>query len=466
MRRRVLAAVAAALVAGGALTACGGAQTSRSAPAWCPTVEGHVIECGTVDRELVTGKPELGDVQVAYALVRRADRDAPAAGTILPNPGGPGVPLIEHIDMAMAAVDGGLLADHDLLLIDPRGTGLSTPLDCGVPDQDFLTLPRDQQRRTVSRCGELLGPRAAGYTSAATVDDFDAVRTELGIPKVVLYGMSYGTYLLPIYAQRHPDSVHSMVLSGAYPHDFDTLNRPNAEAVSLALQRICDRSGACDGEATVADLRAVNARLRTDPLPVDGERPFTLTEDKFGSLLFEAATSGVGADPDPVLGTVPAALRAAVRGDDAPLRAFAARAAASPVTENIDLYVTVACNDYPTLWSPDAQHPRPAVAVRGLPGAPGRGRQCGTRRPGDSAAGSGGGGGGCGHAGAGQALAVPGAATARQPVADPGAHRTSARTDSAAAPDVPSPWPSRTRNRSWPARAHWPAASTISSTTP
>ncbi|MCP2279255.1 alpha/beta hydrolase [Nocardia amikacinitolerans] len=55
-----------------------------------------------------------------------------------------------------------------------------------------------------------------------------------------------------------------------------------------------------------------------------------------------------------MLGTVPAALRAAVRCDDAPPRAFAARAAAPPVTENIDLYVTVACNDYPTLWSPDA----------------------------------------------------------------------------------------------------------------
>ncbi|MBF6177151.1 alpha/beta fold hydrolase [Nocardia otitidiscaviarum] len=387
-----LTTVAAALVALSTLTACGGAQpsggshtaastlSSASTPAsgtpqWCPTLDTHRVDCGTIDRDLVPGSPDLGTVQVAYALIHRTDQDTPAAGTILPNPGGPGVPLIEHADLALAAVDGDLLTDHDLLLIDPRGTGRSTPLDCGVPDQDFLTLSRDEQRRTATRCGELLGPRAAGYTSAATVDDFDAVRNELGIPKVVLYGISYGTYLLPVYAQRHPDHVQSMVLSGAYPHDFDTLNRPNAEAVSLALQRICDRSGVCDGAAAVADLRAVNARLRTDPLPVPGERPFTLTEDKFASLLFEAATSGVGSDPDPVLGTVPAALRAAVRGDDAPLRAFAVRAATAPVMENIDLYLAVACNDYPTIWSPDApvaereQQYRRAVAAAEEAGA-------------------------------------------------------------------------------------------------
>ncbi|MFI6869507.1 alpha/beta hydrolase [Nocardia sp. NPDC050406] len=372
--RAALGAVAAILVAAGAVTGCSGAGSTTAAPDWCPTVEGHRVECGTVTRELVAGQPELGDIEVAYALVRRSHTGAPAAGTIAPNPGGPGVPLIDHVGQAVAAMDS-VLDDHDLLLIDPRGTGLSTPLDCGVPDQDYLTLPRNEQRETVARCGERLGPRAAGYTSAATVDDFDAVRAELGIRKLVLYGLSYGTYLLPVYAQRHPESVQSMVLSGAYPHDFDTLNRPNAEAVSLALQRICERSGVCDGATAVADLRAVNARLRTQPIAIEGERPFTLTEDKLGSLLFETATSGVGADPEPMLGTVPAALHAAVRGDDAPLRDFATRAAAVPVTENIDLYVTVACNDYPTLWNPNSPMPqreqqyRAAIDAAGETGA-------------------------------------------------------------------------------------------------
>ncbi|MEU8898908.1 alpha/beta fold hydrolase [Nocardia sp. NPDC048505] len=375
MRRSVLAAAAAILVTAGALTACTGTPAPASAaPEWCPVVPEHRVECGTVPRELVAGQPELGTIEVAYAMVRRAADTAPAAGVIAPNPGGPGVPLIENTELAVATL-GELLTDHDLLLVDPRGTGRSAPLDCGMADQDYLTQSRAEQRDSVTRCGERLGARAAGYTSAATVDDVDAVRAAVGAPKLVLYGLSYGTYLLPVYAQRHPDHVQAMVLSGAYPHDFDTLNRPNAEAVSLALQRICERSGSCDGARAVSDLREVNARLRERPLPVPGARPFALTEDKLGTLLFENATSGVGADPEPLLGTIPAALRAAVRGDDGPLREFALRAAAQAPTENIDLYVTVACNDYPTIWSPQAapeqreQQYRRAIEAAGPSGA-------------------------------------------------------------------------------------------------
>ncbi|MFI9505602.1 alpha/beta hydrolase [Nocardia sp. NPDC052566] len=355
--RGAMGAAAAAVLAM-SLPACGTEQ-SAAAPSWCPTVQGHRVECGTVARPLVSGKPELGEVQVSYALVRRGNTDAPAAGVIAPNPGGPGVPLIAHAAEAVRLMDTGLLTDHDLLLIDPRGTGESSPLDCGASEQDYQLGTREAQRQTVARCAERLGPRAVGYTSAATADDFDAVRAQLEIPKLVLYGISYGTYLMPIYAQRHPETVQSIVLSGAYPVDFDPLQRPNAEAVSQALHRICERSAACDGATAVADLRTVAARLRTVPLIIDGPAPMTLTEGKLGNLLFEGATSGVGADPttEPLLGTVPAALHAAVRGDDAPLRAFAAAAAGQPTFENIDLYMTVACNDYSSLWSPEADTP-------------------------------------------------------------------------------------------------------------
>ena len=40
--------------------------------------------------------------------------------------------------------------------------------------------------------GKRLGRQARAYTSAATADDFEAVRAHLGIPKLDLYGVSYG----------------------------------------------------------------------------------------------------------------------------------------------------------------------------------------------------------------------------------------------------------------------------------
>ncbi|MEV6767502.1 alpha/beta fold hydrolase [Nocardia sp. NPDC051030] len=352
-------ALAAAVIAG-VVTGCGDGPSSSPARAdWCPTVEGHQVDCGVVERKLVADKPELGNVEVSYALVRRSRVDAPSAGTITPNPGGPGVPTIAHAAEAVQ-ISQALLDDHDLLLIDPRGTGLSSPMNCGVDTETYPFETREQQLRDVARCGEQLGPRAAGYTSVATVDDFDAVRDRLGIPKLVLYGISYGTYLLPIYAQRYPDHVQSIVLSGAYPPDFDRTQRPNAEAVSLALQRICERSRVCDGDTAVSDLRTVADRLRTQPIPVEGPNPVLLTEGLLGNLIFEVGSTNVGAHPEELtpFGMLPAALHSAVRGDDGPLREFVTRSTAEPGYENINAYLAVACNDYQTLWSLDATLPQ------------------------------------------------------------------------------------------------------------
>ncbi|WP_327141225.1 alpha/beta fold hydrolase [Nocardia sp. NBC_01327] len=359
--RSILGFGLAAAVLGGLITGCGGGTEDRggAAPSWCPTVAGHGVDCGVVERPLVQGRAELGTVQVGYTRIKHSRADGEAAGTVLPNPGGPGVPMIWHAAEA-ATLSQALLDDYDVLLIDPRGTGVSDALDCGVGQDAYQLDTREAQLQAVARCGQQLGEKAAGYTSAATVDDFDAVRAKLGIDKVIPYGISYGTYLLPIYAQRHPDHVQSIVLSGAYPNDSDQLQRPNAEAVSLALQRICERSHVCDGNTAVDDLRIVATRLRDKPITVAGKGPILLTEAKFGSLVFEAATSNVGADPETLtpLGMLPAALHSAVRGDDAGLIEFVRRTTDEPAYENIGLYITVACNDYAPLWSPEAPLPQ------------------------------------------------------------------------------------------------------------
>ncbi|MFD6157078.1 alpha/beta fold hydrolase [Nocardia sp. NPDC060256] len=335
-------------VTAGLITACGGGGSP--APGWCPTVLGHEVSCGVLARPVVADRPELGELEVGYALIRHSHRDAPAAGTIAPNPGGPGGPIIDQAASAVKLSEP-LLDDHDLLLIDPRGTGHSSSLDCGLGAEPVQLATRARQRQVVGECGERLGPRAAGYTSAATADDFDAVRDRLGIPKLVLYGLSYGTYLMPIYAQRHPDRVQSMVLSGAYPIDFDPLSRPSAQAVSLTLHRICDRSGSCDGDTAVADLAATAARLRTQPITLDG---MVLTEGKLSSLVFESASGGLGWDPAALmpLGTLPAALHKSVHGDDAALGEFV-KATVPSGGEEAALSMAVVCNDYAKAWSPD-----------------------------------------------------------------------------------------------------------------
>ncbi|MFE4515135.1 alpha/beta fold hydrolase [Kitasatospora sp. NPDC056783] len=370
-RRRATLATAtlAVLAAALPLTAAPTAQAAPAArassadtqgrPAWCPTVPGHQVDCTTMRRPLVTDVPRLGGIDVSYAVVRHG-RPGPALGTVALNPGGPGETLIDRAEQVAGALQG-VLDDYDVLLLDPRGTGRSGRLPCDVTEAEYRWAPRAGQREAVAECAEELGPRARGYTSAATADDIDAARERLGAPKLVLYGMSYGTYLMPVYADRHPDRVEKMVLSGAYPVAFDTLARPGAQQVSLTLRRICERSGACDPDTAVHDLAAVTERLRTRPpkvtATVDGERRTVLfTEDKLADLMYEPATRGIGLHPgEPgLLGALPAALHAFAAGDEGPLAALVRGEMESTGTEDQASFLAVTCNDYVRAWDPDA----------------------------------------------------------------------------------------------------------------
>lgn len=79
-----------------------------------------------------------------------------------------------------------------------------------------------------------------------------------------------------MFAQRHPASVRSIVLSSAFPLGFDMGARANAQAVRLAIRRVCARSttGKCDGARTLRQLGRLARRVRAHPIPyrLHGER--------------------------------------------------------------------------------------------------------------------------------------------------------------------------------------------------
>jgi pimeloyl-ACP methyl ester carboxylesterase len=136
---------------------------------------------------LLRSRPDGKTVDVGYALIRHRDASLPAArGTVVINPGGPGADVISRAstyDRDLA----GLLSDHDLLLIDPRGTGRSGPIRCSLSEPPAR---REGFVRAMGACRRTLGARARAYTSAATADDIEAVRVQLGIPRLDLLGQS------------------------------------------------------------------------------------------------------------------------------------------------------------------------------------------------------------------------------------------------------------------------------------
>jgi pimeloyl-ACP methyl ester carboxylesterase len=330
---------------------------------------------GTVTVPLDRADPAAGTTRVAYQLIPRSDRSSPAQATILFNPGGPGQAPIGLAGLVRREL-APLLEHRDLLLVDPRGTGRSDALHCrGGRGPGLAFAAHDAFVRAIGACGRQLGPRARMYGSAAVADDFEAVRAELGIATLDVWGESYGTYLMTVFAARHPEHVRSIVLSGAYPIDFDPWGRDRLAAARHAIALICTRTRTCRGTAVLDDIAHVATRLRQRPVRFTvrfGARRHRVVLDE-GAL---AELVYAGGDPR-LLRRVPHAVADARTGDLHPLRRLLseqrqARAAliADPdaaVLFSVPQSFATQCHDYPRAFSyADALPARRAAYDRAL----------------------------------------------------------------------------------------------------
>ncbi|MFM9136286.1 MAG: alpha/beta fold hydrolase, partial [bacterium] len=218
--------------------------------------------CGHLDRPWRAGAP--GSVRVGFAYLPASSGES--AGTLVPHEGGPGYSTTGSGEW-FAQMYGDLLADHDLLLVDQRGTGRTAAIACPELDDGSMSYVR-----AVGRCARSLGDRAWDYGTAASADDLAGVLDALGIDRVDMYGDSYGTFFAQVFAGRHPTRLRTLVLDGAYPTYGESAWYPTqAPALRLSLRAVCARSVMCaDGEPgdPVAELRALLDRLRTRPVDV------------------------------------------------------------------------------------------------------------------------------------------------------------------------------------------------------
>ena len=65
----------------------------------------------------------------------------------------------------------------------------------------------EQSAALARDCAAIIGPQRQFYATRDHADDIDAVRTALGVPKIGLIGVSYGTKLALAYALAHPGNV-------------------------------------------------------------------------------------------------------------------------------------------------------------------------------------------------------------------------------------------------------------------
>ena len=316
--RRALPLVAFAVAA-----LLGGSAVDARSAAACPGAPGFT--CTTLAVPLDHAGRAKGELRLAYAV---QDGDAPRGVLVFltGGPGQPGAPYVSRISSRLAAAFEG----YRLVMFDQRGTGAAGALQCPVLQRQMgstdLAVPT---KSAVTSCAASIGAKRRYFNTAQTVEDLEALRRALGVGKLTLDGVSYGTFVAERYALAHPDRVARLVL--------DSVVRDDGAGLALDVPNM-RRAGIVLGATTARDLAKVVARRRNGP-----------------ELLNALVTMSVA---DPTYPGVASALAAAAHGRDADLNALLVRWQADHGTPaealSQGLHASTLCGEIPMPWGGSA----------------------------------------------------------------------------------------------------------------
>jgi pimeloyl-ACP methyl ester carboxylesterase len=297
----------------------------------CPAAAGFT--CSTLTVPLDHRGRAQGTLKLAVAA---QDGDA-AKGTLLfltGGPGQPGVPFAGRIADRLGTVTDG----YRLVLLDQRGTGAGA-LRCPALQRQMgssdLAVPT---KSAVVACAGAIGSKRRFFGTDETVEDIELLRVALGVDKLVVDGVSYGTFVAERYALVHPTHISKLVLDSVVPHDgAGALSVENAHAVARVLRDVC-RSSSCAGDPA-ADLAFAL-----------GKRPRLAVP-----LLDALVTLSI---VDPTYAGVPAALHATRSGQWSRLERIVVRLSPDPDTPvrafSQGLHASALCADTPLPWGGSA----------------------------------------------------------------------------------------------------------------
>lgn len=321
-------------------------------------------QCANVRVPLDRSGAVAGDVRLAVRRVQVGRRKvAKRSQAVLFLAGGPGqaaTPLLADIAPLLRP----FLTHRDLVTIDTRGTGRASDLVV-CPEVEALTDTVDVDPRTLASCARRLGPAAPLYGTSDVIADIEAVRQAAGYERLLLVGVSYGTYTAQRYAAAYPDRVSGLVLDS--PVDvvgYDPFSLASFRALPRVAEQAC-RSRACRGvtDAPREDLARAIARTPI-AVRVDGGRGKRVTTTIREETLSTLVSLG---DFDPLLrATAPGLIRRTAEGDAQPLARLArelgliarpdddtdpSQFAGAAGTLSTGIYVATTCRDTRYPWT-------------------------------------------------------------------------------------------------------------------
>ncbi len=250
-----------------------------------------------------------------------------------------------------------LRQQHDIILIDQRGTGKSNGLRCPsrYSDEDALSFDdsildtKEEVEYCLSHFSDINLPH---YNTYQAIEDFEAVREALGHEQVHIIGGSYGTRAGFAYLKNHPESIKTATLDSNAPMDIviGFFGKTSEAAFDLLLED-CNRHEHCakafpdlkqDYLSLLAKIedKAIESKMYH---PVTGELVnLFLTKDKvtetIRGTLYNLASRQL----------VPYAVSSAAKGDYRTIASLIASSASS-TEQNGGLYtgltMNIVCNE-------------------------------------------------------------------------------------------------------------------------
>ena len=316
------------------------------------------LQCGTLVVPLDYAHPDGPTIPIA---VERHPAEDPAAriGSLVIDPGGPGVSGVDDMADELDSLTPQLLDDFDIVLFDPRGVERSDPVACGTatgsaPSDPAPATP-SQQAATIKGLKQFAAacekdsPNLLPYVGSVDVArDMDRLRQALGDSALTYMGQSYGTLLGLTYAALFPTHIRAMVLDSVIDPalSFDQITQGQAEGFENMLNAFftwCAGSTACSwhpGPDPTTALQALLSAAATSPAPAGGGGGVAGV-----GQIYDAVLDSLYAQSEwPRLG---AALAADAAGNGAPVVALSNHYNTGGSTNADDAGTAIDCLDHP-----------------------------------------------------------------------------------------------------------------------
>ena len=296
-------------------------------------------QCASLTAPLDWENLDGNQITLALAIHRADQSDGKALFFNLGGPGGAAVSSI--VSQVNSSLGNGLVGAFDIVALDPRGVGASTPVRC-LSDEDrdkqaagtggdkdpnatpaqLIEQAKKDSADLAKGCQDLSGNLYKHVDTVNAAKDFDMVRALLGQDKFNYLGYSYGTFLGATYAGLFPTNVGHMVLDGAVDpavqgDDLAAMQMRGFEASLRHWVEDCQAGRNCpltgDADAGMRKMKAFFDSLENSPLKTsDANRPLTrnlamsaviglLYSTETYSILTQAMTSALNSNDGSML---------------------------------------------------------------------------------------------------------------------------------------------------------------------